>query len=124
HALEDTARGCATADRPRRTVDPVHPVTGAQAREAVALHDPGSALALGGARDIDDGSWFEDLRRGQLLAEPVPVDRVGAQLDEPTARRDTGLREMPGRRLRHPARVNGTEGQLHGVVPVDRLGTD
>jgi hypothetical protein len=32
----------------------LHTVRGAEAVEAVALHDAGEALALGGAGDVDD----------------------------------------------------------------------
>ena len=44
----------------------VHTVRGAQAVEAVALHDTRGALALGGARHVDDLAVREDLG-GQLL---------------------------------------------------------
>ena len=50
HALEDARRGRGATDRARLAVVAVRTVGGADAVEAVTLHDTGGALALGGPR--------------------------------------------------------------------------
>src|SRR5690606_35707777 len=59
HALEDTTgRRCATG-RAGLAVVAVRTVRGADAGEAVALHDACGALALGGAHDVNLGAGLE-----------------------------------------------------------------
>src|SRR4051794_7653571 len=58
-ALEDAARRGARADRTRGTVLALGAVRGAEAFEAVPLHDARGALALGPADDVDDLAGLE-----------------------------------------------------------------
>ena len=69
------------------------------------------------ADDVDLLAGLEDLDR-DLLAEAVLAGVGGAQLDQVATRRDTGLREVPGHRLVHLARVDRAERDLDGVVAV------
>src|SRR4051812_8607440 len=81
HALEDAARRGAGADRARRAVLALSAVGGAQALEAVPLHDAGGALALGPADDVDPLARLEDLGR-DLLARRVLAGVRGADLGD------------------------------------------
>src|SRR5581483_11246917 len=67
-ALEHAARGGAATDGAGRAVLALGAVRGAEAAEAVALHDTGGALALAGAGHVDLGARLEHLG-GDLLAE-------------------------------------------------------
>src|SRR5690606_31540131 len=116
-ALEDATGGRAAADRARRAVLALGAVRGAQAVEAVALHDTRGALALARAGDVDLLAGLEDVG-GDLLAEFVLGGVVGAQFDEVAARRDAGLLEVTRARLVHLARVDLPEPELHGGVAV------
>ena len=59
---------------PGRAVLALHAVSGAEAVEAVALHDTRGALALAGASHVDDVAGLENLG-GDLLAELVARPR-------------------------------------------------
>src|SRR5512139_1919860 len=83
----------------------------------MALHDPGEALALGGAGDVDLLAGLEELD-GDLLADRVVGSVGGAELDEVAARGDAGLLEVAGHRLVDLARVDGAERHLDGAVAV------
>src|SRR5690606_38637304 len=107
----------AAVDRARRAVLALGAVRGAQAVEAVALHDTRGALALARAGDLDLLAGLEDVG-GDLLAEFVLGGVVGAQFDEVAARRDAGLLEVTRARLVHLARVDLPEPELHGGVAV------
>src|SRR5213078_2650287 len=55
-------RGCGTAaDRARSSVFALRAMPSAEAREAVALHDPCGALALRRCRDIDQRTFGEQV---------------------------------------------------------------
>src|SRR5690606_27833296 len=121
--LEDLARGGAATDRAGLAVVAVRTVGGAHAGEAVTLHDAGEALALGGAGDVDPLAALEGLD-SDLLAELVVARVGGAQLDEVAAGGDPGLLEVPAQGLGDLAGVDGSEADLHGVVPVGLLVAD
>src|SRR5690606_14548430 len=81
HALEDaTGRRCAT-DRAGLAVVAVGTVGGADAGEAVALHDACGSLALRGARHVDLRPGLEGRDR-DLLAERVLLGVRGAHLGD------------------------------------------
>ena len=122
-ALEDAARGGAAADRAGLAVVAVRAVGGADAVEAVPLHDTGEALALGRADDVDVLAGLEQLDR-DLLAELVARRRRGADLDQVAARGDAGLLEVAGHRLVDLARVDRAVRDLDGVVAVGLAGAD
>src|SRR5690606_36608347 len=90
---------------------------GAEAAEAVALHDTRGALALARTGDVDLLAGLEDVG-GDLLAEFVPGGVVGPQFDEVAARRDAGLLEVTRARLVHLARVDLPVADLDGAVAV------
>src|SRR5258708_4101893 len=78
---------------------------GRDAVEAVTLHNTRGALALGRTRDVDLDAGREQLG-GELLADRVTLDRLGAHLDEVASRGDVGGLEVAGHRLRHLAWVD------------------
>ena len=84
-------------------------VAGALAREVVALHDAGEALAPADGGDVDPLARVEHVDL-ELLADRVAVDVVEAQLDQADARLDAGLGEVAGLGL----------GELAGVLACRR----
>src|SRR5580693_4946255 len=117
HALEHVPRGRARADGAGRPVLALGAVRGAQALEAVPLHDAREALALALACHVHVLAAGEDLG-GDLLADRVLRRVVGAQLGNVPARGQAGLLEQPADRLGHLARVDLAKAELHGRVPV------
>src|SRR3954447_18195204 len=93
----------------------------AQTGEPVSLHDTAEPVTLARRDDVDldravtFGS--EDVGR-DLLADRVGRRVRRADLDDVTPRRHACLREVSGDRLVDLARVDRTEGDLHGVVAV------
>ncbi|GMA88030.1 hypothetical protein GCM10025868_32800 [Angustibacter aerolatus] len=77
-ALEDATGRRGATDRAGLAVVAVRTVGGADAVEAVTLHDARGALALGGADDVDLLAGGEDLD-GDFLAEGVLTGIGGAQ---------------------------------------------
>src|SRR3954469_19578229 len=126
-ALEDAARGGCATDGTGLAVVLVGTVGGADAGEAVALHDTGEALALGGADDVDLLAGLEELH-GQFLAQLVGLGVGGAQLDKVAARGHAGLLEVAGQRLVHLARVDLAVADLDSgvavAVSIEQLGND
>src|SRR4051794_7006841 len=116
-ALEHAAGGGRATDGARRPVLALGAVRGAQAAEAVPLHDTGGALALAGADDVDLRDALEHLG-GQLLADLVRRGVLRAQLDQVPARRHTRLGEVPTLGLVHLAGVDLAEAELDGRVAV------
>src|ERR1700747_813981 len=96
-------------------------VRGAQALEAVPLHDARGALALAPAGHVHVLSAGEHLG-GDLLPERVLRRVVGAQLGQVPARGQARLREHAADRLGHLARIDLAEAQLHGRIPVGGRG--
>src|SRR6185437_3153641 len=107
----------AATDRTGRAVLALDAVAGAQAREAVALHDTVVALAVGLAGHVDQLTRRERLDR-YLLAELVRAGVDRAQLDEVAWGRGAGLREVAGLGLVDLPRVDRAEGQLDSRVAV------
>src|SRR6266702_7401165 len=99
----------------------LHAVAGAEALEAVPLHDAREALALAGAGHVDHGATGEHLG-GDLLADRVLARVGGAQLGEHTTWGEAGFREVARFRLVDLARIDRAEGQLYGLVAVLLLG--
>ena len=104
-ALEHARRRRSATDRAGLAVVAVRTVRGADAVEAVTLHDTGGALALGGADDVDELAGLEEVGR-ELLAERVLGGVRRADLDHVPARRDAGLLEVALQRLVDLARVD------------------
>src|SRR4051794_36562011 len=123
HALEHPSGRRTGTDRAGRAVLALRAVAGTETVKAVPLHRTCGALALGCARDVDDGTVGEHLG-AQLLTDGVALDRVSAQLHQVAARRDVGGLEVAGHGLGHLARVDLTVGELDGGVAVLLLGTD
>ena len=123
HALEDTAGGRAGADGAGLAVVAVGTVGGADAVEAVTLHDTGVALALAGAGDVDVLAGGEQLG-AELLADLVGRGVTRADLGDVAARGHAGLAEVTGGRLGDLGAVDLAEADLDGVVAVLLGGAD
>src|SRR5690606_19748474 len=118
HALEDATGRGAAADRTGGAVHLVRTVAGAEAAEAVTLHDAGDARALGGAGAVAQFARLED-RGFDGLAEVVVGGVRGAQFDQVATRSDAGLLEVALNRLGDVLEFDVAETQLHGRVSVD-----
>src|SRR6185437_5491915 len=92
-------------------------VRGAEALEAVPLHDARVALALAPAGHVDVLPAGEHLG-GDLLPERVLGRVIGPQLGDVPTRSQAGLLEHPADRLGHLARIDLAEAELHGRVSV------
>src|SRR5689334_17447201 len=92
-------------------------VRGAEALEAVPLHDARVALALAPAGHVDVLPAGEHLG-GDLLPERVLGRVIGPQLGHVPARGQAGLLDHPADRLGHLARIDLAEAELHGRVAV------
>src|SRR5690606_2787435 len=119
-ATEHAAGRRGPADRAGLAVVAVRTVGGADAGEAVTLHDARGALALRRADDVDDGAGLERVG-AQLLTDGVLVGLGGADLSDEAARRRAGLLEVALEGLGDLAGVDLAEGQLDGAVAVGLL---
>ena len=115
--LKDAPGERARGDRARGPVVLVVAVARALALEVVTLHRPGEALALADGGHVDLGAGGEDVDL-DLLADLEPVDRLETQLDEPPARVDRRLGEVPSGRLVQLLGVAVPVGDLQGAVAV------
>src|SRR3712207_2274524 len=118
-ALEDAGRvrrGSDGAGLP----DVVGAVGDRSAAEVVALDGPLEAPALAGSAHVDLVSDLEHLHADR----PADVARDAAQLLEVPAWGSLQLGEGAGVRLAYPARPDGFEADLHGVVAVVVGGAD
>src|SRR3954468_24870535 len=111
--VDATWRG-AGPDRARLAVV-VGPVRLGAAREVVALHRAGEALALRHARDVDQLARREQVTERDRLAELEPVDVVDPELADRRDLRQIAT-ELAGLRLRQPAA--GLDAELDGRVTV------
>src|SRR5690606_18033499 len=122
-AAEHARRGGAGADGAGGPVHAVGAVAGGQAAEAVALHRAGGALALADGGDVDLVAVGQHVGL-ELLAHLVLGHVVEAELDEPDARLDARLLELPELGLGDLAGLLRAEGDLQGGVPVALVGLD
>src|SRR5690606_9558170 len=123
HSLENTAWGGAATNGTRRTVLALGAVRGAEAAEAVALHDTGVPLAFRLSGDVNLFTRLEHVS-GDLLTDRVLAGVGGAHLDVVAARGEVVLTQVIAERLVHLARVDVAVAELNRGVPIGLRGTD